>query len=169
VRSEVAATKAAWPLVVNGLPADTPTTSQPAIRAAVGRAAALELPTIFDESEAAAITGPSSAIGSTFRAFNLLAGRGWRLIGAAAEAVEHGSPTAAMFARANVALYIESVYDAHYGLGQIGKRLLAGYKALGGPAAFGASLSQADLDAVADTYSEANDRLRPHAGVRLGS
>jgi hypothetical protein len=169
VRSEVAATKAAWPLVLNGLPADGGTTSQPAIRAAVERAAALVLPSVFDESEAAAITGPSSAIGSTFRAFNLLASRGWRLIGASAQAVERGSPAAARFARANVALYIESVYDAHYGLGQIGKRLRAGYKALGGPAAFGASLSQADVDEVADTYSEANDRLRPHAGVRLGS
>ncbi len=169
MRSEVASTKAAWPLVVDGLPADADTIPQPAIRAAVRRAGALALPTIFDESEAAAITGPSSAIGSTFRAFYLLAGRGWRLIGAAGEAVEHGSPTAARFARANVGLYIESVYDAHYGLGQIGKRLRAGYKALGGPAAFGASLTQADVDAVADTYSEANDRLRPHAGVRLGS
>jgi hypothetical protein len=169
VRSEVAATKAAWPLVVNGLPTDVGTIPQTAIRAAVQRATALVLPTVFDENEAAAITGPSSAIGSTFRAFNLLAGRGWRLIGAATEAAEHGSPTAARFARANVALYIESVYDAHYGLGQIGKRLLAGYKALGGPAAFGASLTQADVDALADDYSEADNRLRPHAGVRLGS
>jgi hypothetical protein len=169
VRSEVAATKAAWPLVLNGLPAGTATSSQPAIRTAVERAGALALPAIFNENEAAAITGPGSAIGSTFRSFYLLAGRGWRLIGAAAEAVEHGSPAAARFARANVALYIESVYDAHYGLGQIGKRLRAGYKAMGGPAAFGASLTEAEVDALRDIYSEANDRLHPRARVQLGS
>jgi len=169
VRSEVAATKAAWPHVANGLPDNASAISQPAIRAAVERAGALSLPAIFDEHEAGAITGPGSGIGSTYRAFALLAGRGWRMIGAAVEAVEHGSPTAARFARANVALYVESVYDAHYGLGQIGKRLLAGYKALGGPVAFGASLTQPAVNALADTYSEANDQLRPHAGVRLGS
>ncbi len=169
VRSEVAATKAAWPLVANGLPADASAVSQPAIRAAVQRAATLPLPMIFDESEATAITGPGSGIGGTYRGFDILAGRGWRLIEAALEAIEHGSPTAARFARANVALYIESVYDAHYSLGQIGKRLLAGYKSLGGPATFGAALTQAEVNALAATYSPANDRLQPHEGVQLGS
>jgi hypothetical protein len=168
-RSEVAATKAAWPLIANGLPAHGTTISQPAIRTALEQAAALRLPVVFDESQAGAITGPGSGIAGSYRVFSILASRGWRGIGAAIEAVEHGSSTAARFARANVALYIESVYDAHYALGRIGERLLAGYKALGGAPTFGASLTQAEASALADTYSEANDRLRPHAGVRLGS
>jgi hypothetical protein len=171
IRSEVTATKAAWPLIIDGLPArsSTVTITQPAIRTAVQRAAALTLPAIFEEREAGAITGPGSGIGSTYRAFSILAGRGWRMIGADAEAVEHGSPAAARFARANVALYIESVYDAHFGLGQIGKRLLAGYKALGGATAFGSTFTQAEANALADAYSQASDQLRPHARVRLGS
>jgi hypothetical protein len=169
VRSEVASTKAAWPLIANGLPTHETPVSQPAMRTAIERAAALRLPAIFDESQASAITGPGSGIAGTYRVFAILASRGWRLIGAAIEAGQRGSSTAARFARANIALYIESVYDAHYALAQIGKRLLAGYKALGGAPAFGASLTQAEVGALADTYSEANDRLRPHAGVRLGS
>lgn len=169
VAGEVAATKAAWPLVVNGLPSGTSAVSSPAIALAAQRAAALKLPALFEEGEAASITGPGSSIAGLYRAFSLLATRGWQLIAAAAQEIEHGSPTAASFARANVALYIESVYDAHFGLAQIGKKLLDGYKKLGGPHGFGASLTQAEVDALAMTYSEARDRLRPHVRVRLGS
>jgi hypothetical protein len=83
--------------------------------------------------------------------------------------MEHGSPAAARFARENVALYIESVYDAHFTLAQVGKALLTGYRKLGGPAAFERALSQAEVDALARTYSEPTDRLHPHVAVRLGS
>ncbi len=169
VRSEVAAAKAAWPLVAGGLPADASTIPQPAIRTAIERAAALSLPGIFEERGAAALAGPGSGLAGTFRAFSILAARGWRMIGAAIEAIEHGSPAAARFARANVALYIESVYDAHFDVAQIGKQLLAGYKKLGGQAAFGASLTQAEVSALAGAYSDASDRLYPHSKVRLGS
>jgi hypothetical protein len=169
VAREVAATKAAWPLVVNGLPADTSAVSHPAIQAATESAAALGVPTLFEEPQSAALTGPSSGLASVFRDYSRLATRGWQLIGAAIEEIEHSSPIAARFARANVALYIESVYDAHFSLAQIGKQLLAGYKTLGGAAAFGASLTPAEVDALAHAYSEAADRLHPHAGVRLGS
>jgi hypothetical protein len=168
VASEVAATKAAWPLVVNGLPAET-ITARTAIGAATERAAAIRLPGLFEERQAASLTGPGSSLAGLFRSFSILATRGWRLIGAAIEEIEHGSPAAARFARANVALYIESVYDAHYGLAQIGKQLAADYEKLGGAGAFGASLTHAEVTALADAYSEAADRLHPHTGVRLGS
>ena len=46
--------------------------------------------------------------------------------------IEHGSPASARFARENVALYIESVYDGHFDLAQIGKKLPAAYRTLGG-------------------------------------
>ena len=75
----------------------------------------------------------------------------------------------ARFARENVALYIESVYDGHFALAQIGKQLLDGYRTLGGQAPFGGTLTQAEVDALASAYSEAADRLHPHVGVRLGS
>jgi hypothetical protein len=169
VAGELAATKAAWPAVANGLPADTTTLSRPAIGTATVQAAAVPVPDLFEESESASLTGPGSSIAALFRAYAGLSSRGWRMIGAAIEQIEHGSPAAASFARANVALYVESVYDAHFSLAQIGKQLAAGYQKLGGPDAFGASLTQAEVDGLARTYSEETDRLHPHPGVRLGS
>ncbi len=66
-------------------------------------------------------------------------------------------------------MYIESIYDAHFTLAQIGKKLLAGYEKLGGASDFGTALTQAEVNALAGAYSEASDRLHPHVGVRLGS
>ncbi len=169
VAAEVAATKAAWPLIANGLPADTRTISRPPLRAASAAAASLKLPVLFDEAESVALTGPAASLAELFRSYSGLATRGWQLIGAAIDQMEHGPPAAASFARANVALYIESIYDAHFSLAQIGKGLLAGYRKLGGAHAFGAELTQAEVDALARTYSEPADRLHPHVGVRLGS
>ena len=83
--------------------------------------------------------------------------------------IESGTPASARFARENAPLYIESIYDAHFTLAQIGKKLLAAYDKLGGAEAFGAALTQAEVDALARTYSEANDRLHPHVAVRIGS
>jgi hypothetical protein len=169
VSSEVAATKAAWHLVVNGLPADTSAIPRRAIRAASERAAEVGVPALFEERQAAALTGPGSGIAGLFRWASILAARGWRQIDAAIEQTQHGSPAGAHFARANVDLYIECVYDANFGLAQIGKKLLSGYKKVGGPSAFGSTLTQAEVAALADAFSEANDRLHPHTGVRLGS
>ncbi len=170
VRREVAATKAAWPLVANGLPARADEKSaRSAIRAAAERAAAVALPGIFQERTAASLTGPGSPLAGAFRGFRTVSARSWLLIGSALEASEHGSPAGARFARENVALYIDSVYDAHFAIAQVGKQLAAGYKRLGGATGFGASLTPAEVDTLADFYSEANERLHPHAGVKLGS
>ncbi len=169
MRSEVAATKAAWPLIDRGLPANAGAGLRKAVRAATEHAAALSLPGPFEEHEAATLTGPGSPIAGLFRSYSILTARGWQLIGAALAQSERGSAAAARFARANVALYIESVYDAHFSLAQIGKKLRAAYKTLGASAAFGSSLTPSEVDALASTFSEANDRLHPHAGVRLGS
>jgi hypothetical protein len=169
VTGEVAATKAAWHLIVGGLPADTSAIPRKAIRHADERAAAVGVPAIFGEHRAAALTGPGSGIAGLFRWASTLAARGWRQIDAAIEQTQHGSPNGARFARANVDLYIECVYDANFGLAQIGKKLLSGYEKVGGPGAFGSSLTQAEVAGLADTFSEAEDRLHPHTGVRLGS
>jgi hypothetical protein len=166
---EVAATKLAWPHVADGLPVDTAAIPRASIQAAALSAMHVPLPAQFQEVPATTLTGPASAIAGLFRTYWGLSARGWQLIGAAIDQIEHGSATAAHFARANVALYIDSVYDGHFVLGQIGKKVLAAYKTLGGPAGFGEALTQAEVQALAALYSEANDRLRPHPGVRLGS
>jgi hypothetical protein len=127
------------------------------------------VPAIFEEARASALTGPAAQVAGLFRSYSGLARHGWQLIGAAIDEIEHGSTVARRFARANVALYIEGIYDAHFSLAQIGKALLAGYRKLGGASAFAGSLTQAEVDGLAQTYSEASDRLHPHVGVRLGS
>jgi hypothetical protein len=169
VAAEVAATRAAWPHVANGLPANPSTVSRTPIQTATEAAAHLKLPAVFAETRSATLTGPASALAGLFRSYSGLSLRGWQLIGAAIDQIDRGSAAASRFARANVALYIESVYDAHFSLAQIGKGLLSGYRKLGGARVFGATLTQAEVDALAAAYSEASDRLHPHAGVRLGS
>ncbi len=161
--SEVAATKAAWPLVANGLPAGGRSVAQ--ISSATRRARALRLPSLFTEQRAAGLTGPGSSLAGTYRNYVGLTGTGWTMIDHALAAPAAG----ASFARANSPLYIESVYDAHFGLAQIGKNLLAGYRKLGGPAAFGTALTQAEVARLAAAYSEPAVRLHPHPAVKLGS
>ena len=169
VAGEVAATKTAWPLVANGLATDRAAKAAPAIATAAQRAASIRVPALLQESQAVSLTGPAATVAGSFRSYAGLSTRGWELMGASVEEILGGSPAAARFARENVNLYIESVYDGHFSLAQIGKQLSAGYRKLGGQAAFGESLTQADVDALANTYSEATDRLHPHVGVKLGT
>jgi hypothetical protein len=170
VALEVAATKSAWPSIANGLPADVSGVSRaPQIRAAVALAAALRLPTLFGEAQVRTLTGPASQLAGLFRSYALLSARGWKLLDASLAQIESGSPAAARFARENASLYIESIYDAHFTLAQIGKKLTAAYAKLGGAGDFGAALTQAEVDALAQAYSEAEDRLHPHVSTRLGS
>jgi hypothetical protein len=161
--AETAATKAAWPLVANGLPSGGQ--GARSIAAATQRARALKLPSLFTEQRAAGLTGPGSSLAGTYRDYVGLAGTGWTMI-------EHAlgvSGAASGFARTNSPLYIESVYDGHFGIAQIGKGLVAGYQKLGGPAAFGTALTQAEVARLAADYSEPALRLHPHPGVKLGS
>jgi hypothetical protein len=169
VAKEVAATKAAWPLIVDGLPADVTSMPHQLITIATKRAAAIPVSALFEEAKAMTLTGPAAEIVGLFRSFKLLATRGWTLTNAAIEEIDHGSPAAARFARENVALYIDSIYDAHFTLAQIGKKLHDGYRNLGGPAEFASTLTQGEVDSLTRTYSEATDRLQPHVAVKLGS
>jgi hypothetical protein len=169
VAGEVAATKLAWPLVANGLAPDRAARAAPAITTAAGRAASISVPALLQEAQAASLTGPASTVAGSFRSYAGLSARGWELIGASVQEILAGSPAAARFARENVNLYIDSVYDGHFSLAQIDKQLRAAYRKLGGQAVFGGSLTQAEVDTLADTYSEATDRLHPHVGVKLGT
>jgi hypothetical protein len=169
VAREVAATKAAWPSVANGLASGRSASDATAIRAAAQSAGSLALPEILEAGHINTLTGPASGVAGLFRGYAALAGHGWTMIAGALDEVEHGTPAAASFARANVALYIESVYDAHFGLAQIGRRLKDAYDELGGAGAFGSALTPAEVSRLAGGYSEAKDRLHPHTGVKLGS
>ncbi len=170
IAREVAATKAAWPLIANGLPAEITTVSRSAqARAAAASAARLRLPALLGEAHARTLTGPAAQISGLVRSYALLSARGWKLLDSIFSQIESASPANARFARKNAPLYIESIYDAHFALAQVGKKLLAGYQKLGGSADFGTALTQAEVNALAAAYSEASDRLHPHVGVRLGS
>ena len=175
------ATKAAWPHVANGPVVDPLEATRASgadakrsgVQALVERASAsaeaITTPAVFSEAETAALTGPASPIGGVFRTFIGLAPRGWRLIGAALSEIEDGPPAASAFARETVALYIESVYDGYFSLGQIGKKVAKGYKEMGGPKELGSRISAAEVNALSGFYSEASFRLHPHPGVKLGS
>jgi hypothetical protein len=171
VAREVAAAKRAWPLVVGGLPtgAQALASSRAPIADAAVSATRIETPAPLSEAQARSLTGPSSHLAGLFRTYTGLSTRGWALIGKAIDQIEHGSPASARFARENAALYIESVYDGHFDLAQIGEHLRDGYRELGGPSAFGRTLTQGEVDALAGAYSEATDRLHPHVVARLGS
>jgi hypothetical protein len=170
IAREVAATKAAWPLIASGLPDEITTVSRSRqARAAATRAAQLRLPALLGEAQARTLTGPASQISGLVRSYALLSARGWKLLDAGFAQVESASPANARFARENAPLYIESIYDAHFALAQVGKKLLAGYAKLGGAGDFGTALTQAEVNALASAYSEAGDRLYPHVDVRLGS
>lgn len=170
VEREVAATKAAWPLIANGLGVNARSLSGvPALAQATRAAARLRLPALFGEAQARTLTGPAAQLSGLFRSYSLLSARGWQLLDAQLAQIRSGSPASARFATENAPLYVESIYDGHFTLAQIGKKLLAAYDKLGGPAAFGASLTQVRVDALARTYSEARDRLHPHVAVRIGS
>ena len=170
VAAEVAATKSAWPLIANGLPATTSTLSGAGqVKWATEAAARLRLPVLFGEAQARSVTGPASQLAGLFRSYALLSARGWKLLDAGLAQIESGPPVSARFARENAPIYIESIYDGHFTLAQMGKKLLAAYDKLGGAAAFGASLTQSQVDALARTFSEDRDRLHPHVAVRIGS
>jgi hypothetical protein len=171
VAIEVAAAKRAWPLIANGLPtgAGSLARARAAVAMATTRAARIPTPPVLGEAQADSLTGAGAGLAGLFRNYIGLTTRGWTLTSAAIDQIEHGSPAGARFARENVGLYIESVYDGHFDLAQIDKHLTEGYRKLGGPTAFGSALTQAEVQQIAGSYSEATARLHPHVGIRLGS
>jgi hypothetical protein len=171
VATEVETAKRAWPFVANGLPthAQALARTRAPVAAATVSAARIKAPSLLGEAQAHSLTGTGAQLAGLFRTYLGLATRGWTLTGAAIAQIQHGTPSSARFVRENVGLYIESVYDGHFDLAQIDKHLTDGYRRLGGPAAFGSALTQAEVDALGHAYSEARVRLHPHSGVRLGS
>jgi hypothetical protein len=163
VHREVASSRAAWPLISDGLPS----TLDPSLGSAVTTASATAkvLPEPSFMASAQELTGPAAGIAGLYESYDRLAERGWRLTETTITAIAGGTPKVASFERANSPLYIHSIYDSHYNLSLVGKRLAEGYTRLGGPSAFGSSLTQAEVDSLASAYSIPAVRLEPRPGA----
>ncbi|HSZ70491.1 MAG TPA: hypothetical protein VK756_09015 [Solirubrobacteraceae bacterium] len=150
-----------------------------AIATADARAGAIALPTLFTVE--GALTGPAAAIGGLLKNYALLTQRGWRFLAAASGARARGAGGAsgsgdasgsagggAAFLRANSGLYVYCIYDGHFELSVLGKKLQSAYAKLGGAAAFGAALPPSAVEALARAYSPARVRLEPHPAPGVG-
>ena len=91
-------------------PAIPPATGT-ALSAASGAARAIVLPPPMSKERARSLTGPASGITGLFQTFDGLTERGWTLTAAASDQIDSAPAATARFARENVPLYIDSVYD----------------------------------------------------------
>jgi hypothetical protein len=194
IHSEVAASRVAWPLLYDGLPHTLAAPLRLRTSTASAQAHRLASPPFVTQARAKTLTGPAAGIAGLYISFSVLAERAWTLLegtiaqlarsrgvapghatpggSRAAESATSGaslsangaSADSAEFLRANVGLYIHSVYDAHFNLGLLEKSLQKGYSRLGGPEAFGRALTQARVSALARAYSPGAVRLQPHPG-----
>jgi hypothetical protein len=164
---EAAAARAVWPALAHGLPRSLSPAQRLALATAGRRAAALALPW-YVTTEAGGLTGPATTVGELLKSYAGLTPRGWRFIAAALAAESRGPALpASRFLRANAGLYIYCVYDGHYDLSLVGKALRSAYRKLGGAPAFGRSLTQSQVEALARAYSIPAGRLTPHPPVGL--
>lgn len=172
VAREVRASRAVWPLIYNGLPARIGSRLRAGVNASSALAGSLPAPRFM--ANTATITGPASSLANLYEDFDRLAERGWRLIETTVEGIAQGKAAVAQFVRANSGLYIDSIYDAHFYLAQLGKRVLSGYEKLvrqgereDGTAAraFAARLTPAQVASLARFYSKEGVQLEPHPGA----
>jgi hypothetical protein len=171
VRREVSTSRQVWPLIYNGLPRRIGARLQAGVRAASAVAGDLPAPRFM--SRQANLTGPASGIAGLYEDYDRLVERGWRLTETGVAGIASGPVSVASFVRANSSLYIDAIYDGHFDLSLIGKKLLDGYKKIvklsgerkfAGIAGFGSRLTQRQIDALAAAYSIPATRLEPHPG-----
>ncbi len=186
--AEVAAARAAWPSVAGGLPNGVVPALRVKVAAAERRAATLVLPA--EVTTEGSVTGPAAELAGMLKSYVRLTQRGWQYLAAALAAGSGTSSThsaaharrsapgatrgvapapgggessaTARFLHANAPLYIYCVYDGHYDLSLIGKVVQSAYLKLGGAPAFGASLTQSQVEVLARAYSIPATRLEPH-------
>jgi hypothetical protein len=160
VHGEVAAARAVWPALVGGLPHDASRTTQLQIATAKARARTISLPRFFYVE--GSLTGPAAQLSALIRDYARLTQRAWPVVAAAAATKALRNPAAASFLRANSGLYIYCVYDGHYDLSLIGKKLQDAYGKLGGPHAFAGALGSSEVEALVRGYSIEATRLARH-------
>lgn len=172
VRREVTASRAVWPLIYNGLPKRMSTRLRDGVKAASEVAGALPAPRFM--SKQSNLTGPASGIAGVYEDYDRLAERGWRLTETGVQGIISGPLSVARYVRANSPLYIDAVYDGHFDLSLIGKKLLDGYekieklsteKKFAGIGGFGSRLTKREIAALAAAYSIPAVRLEPHPGA----
>lgn len=172
VHREVASSRAVWPLVYNGLPKRIGARLLNGVKAASDVAGALPAPQFM--ARQATLTGPASGIAGLYEDYDRLVERGWRLTETGVSGIVSGPISVARFVRANSPLYIHAVYDGHFDLSLIGKKLLDGYKRIeklsaekkfAGIGGFAARLTRREIDALAAAYSIGAVRLEPHPGA----
>jgi hypothetical protein len=165
VQSEALAARATWPSIAAGLPAHPgPRLIQ---RAAAANATAQALPTPAFVGIRHELIGPGERIATSFDDFELLTRRSWAHVDQALAALQRGPASVANFERANAGLYVNSLYDAHFEASLIGEHILNTYRRLGGPQAFGSSLTRAQVHSIYVTFSPQNLRLTPHLWKQL--
>jgi hypothetical protein len=171
VHREVATSRVAWPLIYNGLPERMSARLQRSVKAASDVAGALPAPRFM--AKQATLTGPASGIAGLYEDYDRLAERGWRLTETGVSGIVSGPVSVQRYVRANSPLYIDAIYDGHFDLSLIGKKLLDGYKKIeglgeqkkfAGIGGFGAALTQREIEALAVAYSIPAVRLEPHPG-----
>ncbi|MDE3069633.1 MAG: hypothetical protein KGJ43_02775 [Acidobacteriota bacterium] len=172
VAREVAASRAAWPLIAYGLVHRRLRKSarqqevgalSPAGRRAIALAAqrARELPhTLMANAET--LTGPAAAMAGYYEYFSGLASNGWAQIDAAAGVLASGPAAARAFERANVNTFVIAVWDAHFDLSLIPKTMRAAYKNLGGSHGTSRGLDGGEAAQIERAYSPGAVRLAPH-------
>ncbi len=164
-QSEALAARATWPSIAAGLPAHPG--PRLAERAASANAAAQALPTPAFVEVRHELVGAGERIAATFADFEMLTRRSWAHVDQALGALQHGPASVASFERANAGLYINSIYDAHFEASMIGEHVLSTYRRLGGPQAFGSSLTRAQVHSIYVTFSPQTLRLAPHLWKQL--
>lgn len=162
IQREILAAKAAWPGIVQGLPQQVSAGSRALMLAALQRTEQIATPSFI--SYAGQLTGESAAIAGLLLSYEQLAQRGWTMTLAAAQHLSGRSalPAATLgFLRTNAALYIGCVYDAHYNLSTIGKRMGEAYAQLGGAQGFAGLLPASLMAHINSFYSPAVAKLAP--------
>jgi hypothetical protein len=159
VHAEVTAARVAWPALVDGLQPTSTQATHRAITRAAARAEAIVLPTFLIAE--GGLTGPAAGVGGLLKSYTVLTRRGWQFLAAASRT------SRTSFLRTNSGLYVYCVYDGHFELSVLGKKLQAAYRKLGGGDAFGAALTPADVEALVRAYSSATTRLEPHPSPRV--
>lgn len=160
VQREVAAARAAWPALAQGMPAHV--SARLASETAVATASAEAMPAPAFLTARHELLGPAARIAALFHDFELLVQRGWSHTNQTAGSLRHGPATVAAFERSNAGLYIDGIYDGNFDVSLIGERVLHSYERLGGAHAFGKSLTPTEVSSLAAAYSPQTDRLVPH-------
>jgi hypothetical protein len=167
VARELTAVRAVWRLLYSGLPPSPTKALRALIQIASTRAKQLPQPAFA--ADVKRLTGPASGLAAMWERYARLAERGATLTLATSGWAAAPAPALAAYGRSVSALYIDSIYDAHFELSLIGKSIVDAYKRLGGARAFGARLTPAKVAALASAYSIPAVRLAPHPSRSIES